>query len=177
MDRRIGTGGLINKNKFLNYFSVLIALPGGGDNSMQRAPLTFKAQINFVSWNWGYLSAVTRRCVAFYAPPPPPPHPHPPTSSSWLLQWNFLIFVNFFSHSLSFSSFGAFLWHLFAVQDSSLLPLITQKQTTSCIISCRPSQKIRSASRPTLSAAVSKQHDGGFLTARADKAHAARDKR
>lgn len=102
--RRIGTGGLINKNKFLNYFLALIALPGGGDNSMQHVPLTFKAQINFVPRNWGYLSGVTQRCVA--SPPLPPPPPD--TLSAGLLQWNFLIFVKFFSHSLHFSLCGAF---------------------------------------------------------------------
>lgn len=45
----IGTGGLINKNKFVNYFSTLIALLDGNNDSMQHAPLTFKTEINFVS--------------------------------------------------------------------------------------------------------------------------------
>lgn len=97
--QRIGISGLINKNKFLNYFSPLIALPGGANNSMQRVPLTFKTQINFVSWNWGYLSGVTRRCVAYY-------HPSLPVACR-VTQWNFMIVVNvFFSLSVSFC--GAF---------------------------------------------------------------------
>lgn len=43
----IGTDGLINKNKFVNYFSTLIGLLDGNNNSMQHAPLTFKTEIKF----------------------------------------------------------------------------------------------------------------------------------
>lgn len=128
MNRRVGIGGLINKNKFLNYFSALIVLPGGNNNSMQGMPLTFKAQINFVSRNWGYLSGVTRRCVAFY-------HPSSEVGTGLL---------KLFHHrQLLLFPFFLLLWCVFVthVQDSNSSQLIMQSEPLPASLPADPTRK------------------------------------